>query len=174
VMTFRKFGQMNKNQRGFTLIELLIVIAILGILGGGVAMATIQVLGVNAMSVGRMTAVKEIENGVHWITNDAMMAQRVNAGAPSGFPLTMTWIEWNGTSNNVTYSVQNGQLQRSHSVNGGPPTNTMVIRHLNTSSNMTNCQSFPSLLSFKITVTIGGFKPASETRLFEVLLRAAI
>jgi len=172
-MTFRRLGQMNKNQRGLTLIEVLIVIAITGIIIGGITTAIFQVFDVSARSTAHMTAVKEVENAVHWVIRDAQVAQSVNATAPSGFPLTLTWVEWNNTSNNVTYSVQNGQLQRSYSVNGGQPSTTVVIPHLNPDSQMTNCQFSSGVLAFKITAATDGSSPASETRSFKVVPRSA-
>ncbi len=173
-MTFRRLGQMNKNQRGLTLIEVLIVIAITGIIIGGITTAIFQVFDVNARSTAHMTAVKEVEKAVHLITRDAQMAQSVNATAPSGgFPLTLTWVEWNNTSNNVTYSVQDGQLQRSYSVNDGQPSTTVVIPHLNPDSQMTNCQFSSGVFAFKITAATGGSSPASETRSFKVVPRSA-
>ena len=119
-----------------------------------------------------MTAVKEVENAVHRIIRDTQMAQSVNATAPNGFPLTLTWVAWNNTSNNVTYSVQNGQLQRNYSLNGGQPTKTAVVPHINPDPALTSCNFTSGVLAFKITATIGGSRPASETRSFEVIPRA--
>jgi prepilin-type N-terminal cleavage/methylation domain-containing protein len=163
---------MSKSQRGFTLVEVLISIAIVGVMGGGITTVIYQIFDVNAMSTNRMTAIKEVEYAIHWITPDAQMAQSLNSTAPSGFPLTLTWVEWNNTSNNVTYSVQNGQLQRSQSVNGGQPIDTILMRHLNPDPQMTNCQFSSGVLTFKITATVTGFRSVSETRSLNIISRS--
>jgi len=176
-MTSHRLGQVNKNQRGFTLIEVLIAIAISGIIGGSITMVISQVFDVNARSVTHMTAVSEVENAIHWIARDAQMAQNVaptppNPNNPNEFPLTLTWGEWGNTLNNATYSVQNGQLQRNYSVNGGQPSTTVVVRHINSGSQMTNWKFNGVVLTFKITASIDGPRPASETRSFEVFPKA--
>jgi prepilin-type N-terminal cleavage/methylation domain-containing protein len=172
MMTLRRLGHRFKNQRGFTLVELLLGIAIASIICGGITMGIYQVFDGSSRSITGMSATKEIENAIHRITPDAQMAESVTMTAPSGFPLTLTWIEWNNNSHNVTYSVQNGQLKRSQSVNGGQPTETILIPHLNPDSQMTNCQFSSGVFTFKITATIGGFRPASETRSFNIISRS--
>lgn len=169
----RKLVGIDSNQSGFTLIEMIIVIAITGIIAGGIAAAVFQIFDVNGRSVVHMTAVKEVEDAAHWIIRDAQMAQNVNLTAPGGFPLTLTWVEWDNTRNDVTYSLQNGELQRSHSINGEPPTVTAVIRHINSDPQMTNVRFSTGVLTFKITATISGFRSASESRSFEVIPRAS-
>ncbi len=166
-----RFGVTSKSQWGFTLIEMIIVVAIVGLIGGGLSTAVFQIWSINAMDTAHTTAVKQVENAVHWISRDAQMAQTVQTGGGSGFPLNLTWVKWDNTANEVTYSIQNGRLQRAYSINGGQPTSTVVAQYINTDSGAINCQFASGVLSFKITASIGGFRPASETRTCEVVPR---
>jgi len=170
-MMFHRLKLINKNQRGFTLIELVVAIAITALIIGGITMAIFQVFDVNSRSTTRMTAVKQVENAVHWLSRDAKMAQDVQPGENSGFPLNLTWVEWDNTVNQVTYALENGGLKRSHSVDGGEPTETVVARHIDSDPAMTNCEFDGGVLTFELTANLGGFRPASETRVCEVIPR---
>jgi prepilin-type N-terminal cleavage/methylation domain-containing protein len=158
--------QINRNQRGFTLVEVLIAIVIAGIIGSAVTMTIFQVYDSNARSNTHMKAVKEVENAIHYITRDAQMTQSINRTAPDGFPLTLAWVEWDGTSRSVTYQIQDGQLQRIEA------SNTVVVAQY-IDSGQTSCVISGKTLVFTITVTVSGSKPASETRTFTIRPRSA-
>jgi prepilin-type N-terminal cleavage/methylation domain-containing protein len=116
-------GGIDGNQSGFTLIEMIIVIAIVGIIAGGIAAVVFQVFDVNGRSVVHMTAVKEVEDAAHWII--AMPRwHKCERNSTRRFPAYAGMVEWDNTSNDVTYSVQDGELRRSHSINDEPPTVT--------------------------------------------------
>lgn len=161
----------NKNQRGYTLLEVLVATAITGLIVAGLTTAIFQISDVNAMSRARMAAIKEVENAVSWISLDAQSAQTISTTSPSGFPLTLSWVDWDNTSTDISYSVQDGQLHRSQSINGEEPINTVIIPHVNSEQQMTNCQFSMGVLTLKITATINGFRTASETRYFNITPR---
>lgn len=169
-----KLGLLNKNQRGFTLIEVLVVVAITGFIGAGTSMAIFQVLNQNTQSNAHMAAVKDVENAVHWISRDAQMAQTVVTSVGSGFPVDMTWVEWDNTTHEVTYSLDGNRLIRNHSINGGPPSETLLSQNIDPDPSMTNCATTSSVFTFQITSTVGsGTHTAVETRLCEITRRTA-
>ena len=169
-MTLHRLGQINKNQRGFTLIELVIVLGITSIILGTVYMAFFEVVTYNTRDTYRMTAIKEVEHAIYRITLDVQMTQSVSGNLTAANGLTLNWVDWNGSLNNVTYNVVNGQLQRNCSVNGGQFRRTVEVAHLN--SAQTRCVVSGQALSFKITSTIGGgLLLVSETRSFNVTPR---
>ena len=164
-----RLGAMSKDQRGFTLVEVMVAIAITGLISGGVTMAISQVLNVNARSSPRLVALNQVEKATYWISLDARMAQTVQTSPGAGFPLNLTWVEWDNTVHQVSYSLDSGRLQRSQSINGGQPTTTVVARHIDTNSEMTSSELVDGALVFKVTASVGGLS-AGETRTSRVAL----
>ena len=176
-MTLKLSGRACKTRRGFTLVELLIVIAIAALVGVGVVALVFQVFGANAGSTNRMTAVKEVENAVRWITNDAQMAQvSYVADVPaSPLPLTMTWaLSYDSpvASGTVTYRVNGGQLLREYS-DGTSTEAAVIMRNIDNNAANTNWSySFSGqAFTFNIAAIVSGSRPASETRSFQVAAR---
>ena len=124
-MIFHRLGLINKNQRGFTFIEIIIVIAIAGIITGGITTTIFQVLTGSARTNNHMTAVRQVQNAGYWVSLDAQMAQSIifDDPATSGVTefLTLTWTYWDsGEVNRVAYTFVNipdstlKDLQRIH------------------------------------------------------------
>ena len=163
-----KMKKLKKGQKGFTLVELLIVIAITGLITGGITATIFQVFNINTRNTNRMTAVRQVQQAGFWVSPDVQMAQSVNATGSPDF-LTLNWIEW-GTNNTheVIYTLEymSGELkklQRSHSVNGGDPTVTPVAEYID--PGQTSCVWDGEWLTFNVTATVG---EESETRVYEV------
>jgi len=170
-MTFRRLAA-TKGQRGFTLIELLIVIMITGIVGGVVVGAIYQVFSVSARNTTRMTALKQVEYAVRWITPDAQMAlsDNVTGNLTDVNGLELVWVERDGTTwNEVTYRIQDGKLLRIHSQNGALQSTKVVARNID--PDQTSSSFADGTISFTVTSAIGGYKPESITRSFNVTLR---
>jgi prepilin-type N-terminal cleavage/methylation domain-containing protein len=160
-----------QNSRGFTLVEVLVALAVNAIIAGVITMSIFQIFSVNLTSNAHMTAIKEVENANYWISNDGRMAQTVNSNSASGFPITLTWVDWNGNTASAMYDIVNNQLVRSYSENGGQSTNTLVAAHIDLAQ--TNCSVTADTLTFKITSTQGDYRTESETRSFTIIPRCA-
>ena len=155
---------MLKNQNGVATLELIAVMLITGFIGLGTAVATVQVVNQGTYNSDYNTARRHTMNTIHWISRDAQMAQELELAAepdPDGFPLTLSWVEWEGDQITVTYSIVDGEMIRSHSGDG----DLVVARHINSDEDMTNCDYENWVFNFRITATIGGYpEEVSETR----------
>lgn len=163
----------HRKQRGFTLIETLAAAAIVGLVGAGAAGVVFQVLNVNAISDHHLYSVKQVESALHWMSRDVQMAQSVQPGPDAGFPLVLSWVDWDNAGHQVTYSLDNSRLVRSHSVDGGQAADTLVAQNINEGGAATSCAFSNGAVTIKLTAETGGFKPASETRTLQVVPRAA-
>ena len=178
---YRSLKLLFKNQRGFTLIEVLVAMAISGLLGTGVVMASAQIFNVNGVGNARITAVKQVENAIHYLNRDVQMAQTVTPQGVSGFPLTLTWISWGSPTaippvppitEQVIYSLDNnGNLWRNDGT-----TNTTVARQV-TGANVTGNTDISlnppkTWYTIQITTTAySGSKMDSETRKIDIIPR---
>lgn len=166
----------HNNQKGFTMIEVVLAIALTGIITGGITMSIFQVFTGNARTSNHMTAVRQVQNAGYWISHDAQMAQSVEPADPDpdGFPLVLTWTEWDGTVNEVTYTLVGDELQRSHSIDGGAPNQAIVAEYVDSDPTKTNCDwdADKHKLKLTVTATLGtGSQEASETRVYEITPR---
>ena len=175
-MRFYRSGTVDRNQRGFGVIELIIAVAITSLLGLGVTAATSQVFSHNMQGGTHVTAIKQVENAIHWVSRDTQMARSVTPDAgDSGFPLVLSWVEWDSTTHEVTYDFDGSVLKRSHSVNGGGPSEMMVARDINTDAQLTSCAFSEGVLTLRVTATVGGGSQASsETGMREIIARPSL
>jgi prepilin-type N-terminal cleavage/methylation domain-containing protein len=154
-MIFRKLLARIKNQKGFTLVELLVALAITGMIGVGAAMANAQLLSQTAKNNDYTTAGRHTLNAIHWIGRDTQMAQSIQPGGTSGFPLTLSWEEWDNQTYQIVYSLADGKLKRSYSVDGGDPTVSLVAEYISSNEQMTYCSTDNGVLTLTITACIG-------------------
>ena len=181
----RKLGIINRRQKGFTLIEMIVAIAISSAIGGGVLFSIYQTSSYQAIDRARMNCVKQLENTIHYIVQDAQMAQKVTlAEDDDNFPLTLSWTEWDVNSleyeHVVTYTLigsGTSELERQHlayDASGDPTTNevNIVARYIESDAAKTNCSYAGNVLSLELTATITGFpKEITETREVEIIQR---
>jgi prepilin-type N-terminal cleavage/methylation domain-containing protein len=158
--------------KGFTLLETLVAVAISVVIIAGISTSIDQVISVNAASISREAAIKQVENAVQYISRDALQAQGVTTNSGK-FPLVLTWNSWSSVAYSTSYFLNGNDLTRSVVLNGGQPTLLQVGHNIDTSPTMTNCSFSNGILTVKLTATTGGFRPASETRTFQIEARSA-
>jgi prepilin-type N-terminal cleavage/methylation domain-containing protein len=187
----------NRIEQGFTLVEILIAIAIVAIIGSAVAVTTFQVFNVNAASTNRQITITQVENAVHYVSRDAQQAQHIipkdsaDVALPmdavskeiafdlingfiigTGDKLTLEWIAWDNTRNEVTYTVVDGALQKTTIINNGVPEVRPVADNISVASGNWNPEQ--KVLTLEIKATVGtGTSLREETRTFQIIPRSA-
>jgi len=113
-------------------------------------------------------------NAIYWLSRDAQMSQTVEPGGASGFPLTLSWIEWDNSAHQITYSIEGDKLRRSYS-DGGEPSQTVVAQYINSVSENTGCEFTGGVLTVELTVTVGtGSNAVSVTKVREITPRPGL
>jgi prepilin-type N-terminal cleavage/methylation domain-containing protein len=183
-------------QQGFTLIELLIALAVSGIIMTGVASVLGQLSNGNAMTTSRQIAVNQVQNAIDQISLDTQMAQNITVADSAGNAkpvdavsktvafnlvaserLVIKWAEWDTTQNTVMFTRgSNGTLTRTNTIklpgqSASPDTQTLIARFISTISGSWNTNL--KVLTINIVATAGQFKPASESRTFQIIPRPA-
>lgn len=174
MMMFHKLGLVNKNQKGFTMIEVVTVLAISGIVVSGITMTFYQLVIGSGRTNNHMIAIKQVQNAGFWVSHDAPSAQSVNLGESSGFPLTLSWTDWNNTVNTVTYSLDGTELWRDS--NGQQ---IVVARFVDPDPAATNVEftdtdgdDADDTLILRVTIAVGsGLQQQSETREYRIVPR---
>ena len=174
-MIFRKLGWIIKGQRGFTLIEVIATLAITGLICLGANTTIIQVLTQSAKNSDYTTASRHTMNAVYWVSRDAHMSQTMEPNGATGFPLTLSWTEWDNSQHQVTYSIEDDKLRRSYSIDGGGPSQTLVAQYINTVSENTTCEFANGMLTLRVTATVGeGSHALSVTKVREITPRPGL
>jgi prepilin-type N-terminal cleavage/methylation domain-containing protein len=135
----RLLGKIQR-QAGFSLLELLVVLAILSLLSMAINAGIVHAVRVSSDGSERMTAIKQVENAMQWLTKDVQQAQTVNISLGNGFPLGLSWIEWNGTVHHVSYRFAGTDLERVHEIDSGISQTTVVARYLDVTGDRTTCR----------------------------------
>jgi prepilin-type N-terminal cleavage/methylation domain-containing protein len=194
MMIPRRLGVVNINQKGFTLAELVIAMAITALIGSAVATATYQVVKVNALSTNHQIAVSQVQNAVNSISRDVQQSQQIIPTGPTVIvindaanntisfnlitsdTLTVQWIDWNdNATHQVAYTVANGVLQRTITVDSGVPSTIVVANNINVASGNwnTDLTTYTRTLTLQIKAIVGASNPATETRTFQIIPRPA-
>jgi hypothetical protein len=90
-----------------------------------------------------------------------------DAGA-TGFPLVLSWTDWDGVLNEVTYTITGEELSREHYIDSVLDATTFVAQNI-TLIQVT--QGADGKLTLTVTASVAGFRPASETRTYEITPR---
>ena len=198
MMILRRMEDINRNQKGFTLVEMLVAIAITAIIGLAATTATYQVVRINSSSTNRQIAITQVENTVNDMSRNTQQAQNtipkditgialpvdaiskeITFNLIAGDKLTLKWVAWNNSKNEVTYNWLNGALQKTITIitftNGVPTTNTSTVLVANNISDASGTwNTDKKVLSIHIQATVGtGTSLTHEARTFQIIPRPA-
>ena len=164
-----KMKKLRKDQRGFTILELLLVIALTGIITAAITTAFFQFFNMNTRTANRMIAVSQVQQAGKLVSEDMLEAQaEMIDDSPSGPGefLILGWIAQNtSTVYEIIYTMEDGELWRSESIDDGEPTVTRVAEYIDSDPTKTYCDWDDSVLTFTVTATVGD---ESETRVYKV------
>jgi prepilin-type N-terminal cleavage/methylation domain-containing protein len=166
----------SRGQAGFTLIEMLAAVAITGLIGLGVSIATGQVLNQTAMNNDYTLASRNALNALYWISHDAVMAQSIDGagGFPQTEDLSLYWIGWDNTEHSANYTLENGVLKRIYSENG-QVTTTIIATNINPDVSLTHCVSYNGTLTVTITGSVGeGDRVVNVTKVRDIATRPGL
>lgn len=173
-MMWRRRLSIGSGERGISLIELLIAVVITGLIGVTVATATNQ-LSVTSRKARSQTSVNtELQQVAYFMQIDAKMAQEVepDPGA-TGFPLVLSWVDWQNSEHEVTYRIEGNQLIRTYLVDGGTQAHHVLADCIESGTTMTTCQYIDNTLYIEITGSSGSGKTgATQTRRYQIQPRA--
>ncbi len=173
-MILGKSGRILRGRRGFTLIEVILALAIISFIGVGVTTSTIQILKQGVRNGYYITASQNTMNAVHWISRDAEMSQTVDTNGASGFPLTLSWIDWESSEYEAVYAIEGNKLKRSYAVNGGEPSQAVVAEYVNSLPQNTNCAFDSRFLTLQVTTSVGeGVNAVSVTNIRKIFIRSS-
>ena len=160
-------------QRGFTLIEIVMALGVSALIASAATATIYQVFMNNTKDTTRMTAVKQVENALHFIVRDVQMAQEIQTDGLAGDEvLRLRWVDWDDVSYQVTYYLDNGELTREYQRTGEDGQTTSVCRYILQLS--VSPQPYETGdLTVNITATIGGSHPSTEQREVTISPRAA-
>ena len=164
---------LTKDQRGFSMMELLMVIALTGIITAAITTAFFQVFDMSRRTANHMIAVTQVQQAGKLVSEDMLETQKggivVNPSGPGEF-LKLGWISQNtSTVHNITYTMENGQLWRGESIDGGNATHIRVAEYMNLTE--THCVWNGSVLIFTVTATVG---EETEQRIYNVRPRSEL
>ena len=124
--------KVKNSQRGFTLIEILLVIAVSGMVAGGIVTTIFQTFSITRWSTTQITALENIKSAAYRVSQDVRMAKTTRYwNGTSYVDLTSTpvnnlaldwtsWLDTGGTVNDIYYRckyvLSGTKIQRSYGV----------------------------------------------------------
>lgn len=160
-----------QNEDGFMAMELLIAMVITSIIIIGVSTMIFQILTVKAMSANTVAVTKQVESALHHLIRDVQMSQ--NIGKTETEWLVLEWT-WDDGDHRVAYEIEADKLYRNHTLSGSPGDRTLVAQYIDTSLinwELAGEEFTEESVNITIAASIGGYKPASETRTIQVVSR---
>ncbi len=160
--------RLHKDQRGLTIIELLVVIVLTGLVTAAITTTFFQVFNMNARTANHMSALSQVQQAGKLVSEDILQAQTIDPDPTTGEFLI---LGWNSTAvHEVTYTLEDGELWRSETIDGGTPMTTCVAEYINLDPTKTSCDLQGDVLIFTVTATVGegSWAEESETRIYRV------
>jgi prepilin-type N-terminal cleavage/methylation domain-containing protein len=142
-------------QNGFSLVELLVAMVIASILLAAVVTFTNSSTSMNRSIVDQANAVDQAKNAYNYISRDSQMAGMVHTTTGNVFPLSLSWVNYPTNLTAVIYTISNGVLTRTESLNGTFVSTQNVANNVNL--NQTNCSwdNTNNKLTINMSIVIG-------------------
>jgi type II secretory pathway component PulJ len=160
--------RLHKDQRGLTVIELLVVVILTGLITTAITTTFFQVFNMNARTANHMSALSQVQQAGKIVSEDILEAQEIDDNPAGGKFLI---LGWNSTGiHEIIYTLEDGELWRSESIDGGGPTMTRVAEYISSDPTETYCNQDGEVVIFKVTATVGEgtVHEESEQRLYRV------
>ncbi len=166
-----KIRNLGKGQRGFSMMELLMVIALTGIITAAITTAFFQVFDMSRRTSNHMIAVTQVQQAGKLVSEDMLEAQQDYIVPPGpGEFLKLGWKSQNTSIEHfIVYTMENGVLWRSESIDEGDPTMTRIAEYIDPYE--TSCNWGGGVLTFTVTATVGD---ESEQRIYQVRPRSEL
>ena len=159
--------RLHKDQRGLSIIELLVVMILAGLITAAVTTTFFQVFDMNTRTANHMSALSQVQQAGKIVSEDILQAQAIEDDPAGGEFLI---LGWNSTAvHEITYTLEDGELWRSETIDGGAPATTRVAEHIDPDPTKTYCDWNDDVLIFKVTVTVG---EETEQRIYRVQPRS--
>jgi len=142
-------------QNGFTLVELVIAIAIAALIVAASFAAWFQFSTVSARNSDYMAAYNQVQNAGYWFSRDAVQITQEPTLGVGGFPATLCWVDWDGSTHRVVYTLDGGtgELRRTYGIDGALQENFVAAQYVDSTN--TGCTWDGETLSLKITAQFG-------------------
>ena len=160
--------RLHKDQRGLTIIELLVVIVLTSLITAAITTTFFQVFNMNTRTANHMSALSQVQQAGKLVSEDILEAQERDPNPATGEFLI---LGWNSTqTHEIVYTLEDGELWRSESIDGGGPTMTRVAEYINSDPTKTYCEQQGTVVIFKVTATVGEgtWGEESEQRVYRV------
>jgi prepilin-type N-terminal cleavage/methylation domain-containing protein len=165
-MRIEMLKKLRSLQHGFTLIEVLMVLAITGIIAPVIVLSISQLFSVNASSISRMSAIKQMESIIDSIRPDIQMGQQIVTSDPNdpNVFLAIYWTDWDNNQNNIKYSWN----PITHELKRTPAKSALNAIAKNIASKPVVSKMANNNWSITLVATVEDYKSSTESRTFEV------
>jgi len=161
--------RLHRDERGFSIIELMVVIVLTGLITTAITTTFFQVFNMNARTANHMSALSQVQQAGKLVSEDILESQAIDDNPTGGEFLILGWNS-TGETHEITYTLEDGELWRSESIDGGGPETTRVAEYISSDPTDTYCNLDGEVLIFRVTAIVGEgtVHEESEQRLYRV------